>query len=233
MHVHAIGDRAVTETLDAFEHARGERPNGGHGDDPRHQIAHLQLVQPEDVRRFAELGVTANMQALWACLDDQMVDLTMPFLGRERAAWQYPFGDLATAGAPLACGQRLAGHHARPAGGDPCGRQPDGVRRGGAGRLGAVPARAGDQPRDGVRGVHSGSSRVNHRDDAGVLRAGAVADLAVLDRDPFSGPTDQIGATRVVSTWIEECRSSKPDRHQPAEIDTRNAFALQNPWPRR
>jgi predicted amidohydrolase YtcJ len=44
---------------------------------------------------------------------------------------------------------------------------------------------------------------VNHRDDAGVLRAGAVADLAVLDRDPFLAPTDQIGATRVRSTWID------------------------------
>ena len=40
------------------------------------------------------------MQALWACLDDQMTELTLPFLGAERARWQYPFGDLARAGAP-------------------------------------------------------------------------------------------------------------------------------------
>ena len=49
----------------------------------------------------------------------------------------------------------------------------------------------------------AGSSRVNHRDDAGVLRAGAVADLAVLDRDPFAGPAEEIGAARVVSTWVD------------------------------
>ena len=44
---------------------------------------------------------------------------------------------------------------------------------------------------------------MNHRDDAGVLEPGAVADLVVLDRDPFAGPVEEIGATRVVSTWID------------------------------
>ena len=44
---------------------------------------------------------------------------------------------------------------------------------------------------------------VDHRDDAGVLRPGAVADLVVLDRDPFAAPVSEIGATRVVSTWID------------------------------
>jgi predicted amidohydrolase YtcJ len=48
----------------------------------------------------------------------------------------------------------------------------------------------------------SGSAWINHRDDAGVLRAGAAGDLVVLDRDPFSGPLDEVGATRVRSTWI-------------------------------
>ena len=49
----------------------------------------------------------------------------------------------------------------------------------------------------------SGSAWANHRDDAGVLRPGAVADLVVLDRDPFAGPADEIGGARVVSTWID------------------------------
>lgn len=90
VHVHAIGDRGVTEALDAFEAAA---PSSA-GRDLRHHLAHLQLVGPDDVGRFAALGVAANMQALWACLDDQMVDLTLPVLGEERAAWQYPFGAL-------------------------------------------------------------------------------------------------------------------------------------------
>ncbi len=52
----------------------------------------------------------------------------------------------------------------------------------------------------------SGSAWINRRDEvdgAGVLEPGAAADLVVLDRDPFAGPADQIGATRVASTWID------------------------------
>ena len=60
----------------------------------RHHIAHLQVVHPDDIPRFAQLGVTANMQALWAAHEPQMDELTIPFLGPERAARQYPFGAL-------------------------------------------------------------------------------------------------------------------------------------------
>ena len=52
----------------------------------------------------------------------------------------------------------------------------------------------------------SGSAWVNHRDlhdGAGIIATGAAADLVVLDRDPFAGPPEEIGATKVVSTWIE------------------------------
>ena len=51
----------------------------------------------------------------------------------------------------------------------------------------------------------SGSAWVNGRDridGAGVLAPGHVADLAVLDRDPFAGAADEIGAARVESTWV-------------------------------
>jgi predicted amidohydrolase YtcJ len=100
VHFHAIGDRAVRECLDAVEAAR-ER-NGPR--DARHHIAHLQVVHPDDVPRFAGLGVVANIQAYWACLDDQMRDLNLPVLGPQRAATQYPFATLARSGARLAMG---------------------------------------------------------------------------------------------------------------------------------
>ncbi|MGH3337082.1 MAG: amidohydrolase [Nocardioides sp.] len=194
VHVHAIGDRATREALDAFE-----------GTDParRHHIAHLQLVHPDDVPRFGALGVAANIQALWACLDKQMVDLTLPFLGGERATWQYPFGGLHRAGARL-----VAGSDWPVSTPDPLAAIHTAVNRTSYGEDGP----AGHQPflpgqaislETAFAAYTSGSAWVNHRDDAGVLSPGAVADLVVLDRDPFAGPPDQVGATRVLSTWID------------------------------
>jgi len=196
VHVHAIGDRGVREALDAFE-----------GTDPalRHHVAHLQLVHPDDVPRFAALGVTANMQALWACLDDQMVDLTLPFLGAERGRWQYPFGDLHRAGASLCAGSDWP--VSTP---DPVAAIHTAVTR----TAYDEPGRAGSQPflpeqaldlATAWAAYTSGSAWINGRDrldGAGVLAPGAAADLVVLDRDPFAGPAAEIGAARVVSTWV-------------------------------
>ncbi len=198
VHVHAIGDRGVRESLDAFAVARERRP----GVDLRHHIAHLQLVHPEDVRRFAALDVTANMQALWACWDDQMADLVVPFLGEERAGWQYPFGALHRAGARLAAGSDwpvsspdpLAALHVavnRWAYGEP--------GRGGSEAF--LPEQALDLT-TAFAAYTSGSARICHRDRAGVLEADAEADLVVLDRDPFAGPVEEVGAATVRSTWV-------------------------------
>ena len=194
VHVHAIGDRGVRESLDAFE-----------GTDParRHQVAHLQLVHPDDVRRFAALGVAANLQMLWACLDDQMVDLTLPFLGPERSGWQYPFGDLHRAGAQL-----VAGSDWPVSTPNPLEAIHVAVTRtvygadGPEGHEAFLPEQALTIEQAFVA-YTSGSSWVNHRDDAGVLAPGAVADLVVLDRDPFEGTPEEIGAAQVQSTWID------------------------------
>ena len=95
VHVHAIGDRAIRNTLDALAKAREQNGNGGH----RHQIAHLQLLSPADIPRFRELGVVANFQPLWGYNDSFMRKLTIPVLGAERSKWLYPlksFHDLGT-----------------------------------------------------------------------------------------------------------------------------------------
>jgi predicted amidohydrolase YtcJ len=100
-------------------------------------------------------------------------------------------------------GQRLAGEHP-----DPLAAIHVGVNRwahGEEGRAGSepfLPEQALD-PVTAFAAYTSGSARANHRDDGGRLRPGAVADLVVLDRDPFAGPPEEIGATRVVSTWID------------------------------
>ncbi len=197
VHVHAIGDRATREALDAFEGLdKLDQPGN------RHHIAHLQVVHPDDLRRFAQLGVAANAQALWAYADEQMTELTLPFLGPQRAAWQYPFGDLHRAGARLVMGSDWP--VSSP---DPLAAMHIAVNRAAYGEDGEpfLPAQALELE-TAFAAYTSGSAWINRRDEldgAGVLAPGAAADLVVLDRDPFAAPVEEIGATRVVSTWID------------------------------
>lgn len=197
VHVHAIGDRAVREALDAFEAAR----NANGDRDLRHHIAHLQVVHPDDLDRFAQLGVTANLQALWAVRDAQMVDLTMPFLGPERSGWQYPFGDLARSGAWLAAGSDWP--VSSP---DPLAAVHVAVNRSSPGDADPfLPGQALDLA-TALAAYTSGSAWLNHEDETGRIQAGALADLAVLDRDPFAGPVAEIAEARVRATYVEGVR---------------------------
>ena len=173
VHMHAIGDRAVRDALDAVAAARAA--NGA--DDHRHHIAHVQVVQPQDVPRFAELGVVANCQAYWACADPQMEELTIPFIGRERAALQYPFEGFRAAGARLAMGSDWSVSTA-----DPLEQMEVAVTRAERGGAPLLP-----EQRLGLRAAleafTAGSAFVNHDDEAGALAVGRRADLAVLDLD--------------------------------------------------
>ncbi|MFF7356790.1 amidohydrolase [Streptomyces filipinensis] len=193
-HFHALGDRAVRDALDAVEAARAA--NGP--SDTRPHLAHLQVVHPDDVPRFARLGATANIQPLWAAHEPQMDELTIPFLGPERAAWQYPFGALLRSGARLAAGSDwpvsspdpLQGIHVAVNRVEPGGTGPvflPGERLGLAEALTAYTA---------------GSAYVNHLDDSGRVAVGALADLVVLDRDPFAGPPEEIAQTAVALTYV-------------------------------
>jgi hypothetical protein len=194
VHLHAIGDRAVREALDAVEAAR--HANGAN--DHRHHIAHLQVMHPDDIPRFAALGVTANMQALWAAHEPQMDELTIPFIGPERAARQYLFGDLLRSGARLAAGSDWAVSSANPlrAAHVAVNRTLPGTP---AEPL--LPAQALGLG-EALGAYTAGSAYVNHLDETGAIEEGMLADLVVLDRDPFDGPADEIAFTGVHSTYV-------------------------------
>ncbi|MFL5798014.1 MAG: amidohydrolase [Actinomycetota bacterium] len=197
VHFHAIGDRAVRECLDAVEAAG--RANGAR--DARHHIAHLQVVHPDDVPRFAELGVVANVQAYWACLDDQMRDLNLPILGPERSGTQYPFASLVRSGARLAMGSDWSVTTA-----DPLPQIQVAMTR--------VPEEHPDRepflPDERLDlatcldAFTLGSAFVNRLDDlTGTIEVGKLADLAVLDRDLFTLPPEEVGSAGCVLTLVE------------------------------
>jgi predicted amidohydrolase YtcJ len=192
VHLHTIGDRAVRDGLDAVEAAL--KANGPR--DNRHHLAHIQLIQPEDLPRFAALGAVANCQTYWAQSEPMMDDLTIPVLGADRARLQYPFADLASSGAALAMGSDWAVSTA-----DPLQQIEVAMTR-------VNPAQRANQPflpeqrltlGTALRGFTAGSAYVNHDPDAGMLATGKRADLAILDRDVFAG--GPVGDARVEYTF--------------------------------
>ncbi len=201
-HFHAIGDRAVREALDAVAAARFANGAGA----GRHHISHIQVVHPEDLPRFRDLDVLANCQALWACNEPQMTELTLPFLGPERSSWQYPFGSLRRSGAQLCFGSdwpvsspnplwelHTAVNRTVPPGypyADP-----------GAGGV-FLPAERIDLA-TAIAAATIGSAYVNHDDHvAGSIETGKQADLVVLDRDLFARPADEIALAQVDLTIV-------------------------------
>jgi hypothetical protein len=206
VHFHALGDRAVREALDAVESAR--TANGRR--DTRHHLAHLQVVHPHDVPRFRDLGASANLQMLWAAHEPQMDELTLPFLGDERGARQYPFGDLLRAGATLAAGSDWP--VSSP---DPFQAIHVAVNRITPGAPEGTPEFLPGQRLDlgtALAAYTAGSAYVNHLDDVtGSIAVGRAADLVVLDRDPFAGPPEEIAATRVLQTFVEGRRVHTAD----------------------
>jgi predicted amidohydrolase YtcJ len=197
VHYHAIGDRAVREALDAVEAAR--TANGP--TDGRHHIAHIQVIHPADVSRFALLGVVANAQPVWAAHEPQMDGLTIPFLGPERTTWQYPFKSLLRAGARLAMGSDWSVSTA-----DPLIEMEIAVNRIHRSEHEIYPPLGPEERLTLDEAIHAftmGSAYVNHLDDeTGSLTVGKLADVIVLDRDLFDRGAGEIGDARVVATFI-------------------------------
>ncbi len=205
VHFHVIGDKAVRDALDAIEAARVENgPN-----DNRHHLAHIQVVHPDDVPRFRRLGVTATGQPLWAAHDPQMTELTLPFIGPERATWQYPFGSLTRSGAVLAFGsdwpvstpdvlQEIHVAVNRTV--------PPGYLYGGHDEREDEPLLPDERITlaQAIRAFTMGSAYVNHLDDVtGSIEVGKFADLVVLSQNLFAVDPGEISRVEVVLTLID------------------------------
>lgn len=199
-HFHAIGDRAVTTALDAIEALPASRRAVG-----RHHIAHLQFISPVDLARFRALGVVANFQPLWAANDPQMQELTIPFVGPERADWQYSIGSVAAAGGHVAFGSDWP--VSSP---DPLQEIHVAVNRVLSSRLGEpgtpeceTPFRPSEAMSVGasLAAFTSGVAFVNGTEHTlGTLVEGHRADVVIVDQDLFSIAPSAIGDTSVEVT---------------------------------
>ncbi|GAA0641847.1 amidohydrolase [Kutzneria viridogrisea] len=187
VHVHAIGDAAVRSALDAVAAARAANPAW----DRRPVIAHVQLVHPADLPRFAELGVIANFEAQWACRDATMTELTIPRLGEQRAARQYPMGTLHRLGTRLSLGSDWPVSPPDPL-----------LGIGTAVARDWLPAERLDLTAALTAQTAGAAWQAGAEHEWGRLAVGHSADLVALDRDPTAVEACDLGTIRVTGTWL-------------------------------
>jgi hypothetical protein len=197
IHIHAIGDRAIRLSLDAFESAvaaNGKR-------DSRHHIAHIELFNPQDIPRFRQLGVIANFQPLWAYADSYITELTEPALGPARSRWLYPIASVLKTGAVMACGSDWSVSSMNPID----AMQIAVTRRDLDDSTGAawILQELVDLPAM-IAGYTINGAYVNFEEnETGSIEVGKAADLIVLDRNLFEIPAHQIHHAKVLLTLLE------------------------------
>jgi predicted amidohydrolase YtcJ len=194
--LHAVGDKAVHVALNAFE--RAARANGTTG--RRHRVEHLEVARPQDLARFAPLGVVASTQPAFANPDRNHFEVYLPALGPERGSRALAFKSIDDARAPQAFGSNwpvsspsvLAGLYAAVT-----RMTPEGTPAGGwepAERL-AMDAALRHYTRDVAFASLDDANR-------GTLAPGKQADLVVLSEDPTAVPPERLLQMKVVLTVL-------------------------------
>ncbi|MCY0934005.1 amidohydrolase [Streptomyces sp. H34-S4] len=190
-----LGDRAARTALDGYAYARrvtGQR-------DARNAVAHLQIVDPADLRRFAQLGVSACMQLQWATRDTWTVEALLPYIGPERHRWLYPARSLEAAGA------RLTGGSDWPVDALQVWNQlRTAIDRQGSEGAGELYREREALSRDSTLRMHTSGTAWQLRQDelTGTVEPGKAADLVVLDRDVTRCPVADISGTGVRMTLV-------------------------------
>jgi len=212
IHVHAIGDRGIRSTLDAFEHA--QKVNGRR--DARHLIAHLELIDLGDIPRFRQLGVIADFQALWAYADEYILKLTEPKLGLQRSRWLYPIASVAKTGAMIVGGSDWSVSSMNPLE----AMQVAITRRDLAVRDGSswIPEELVDLPLMLAAYTINGGYAGFQEQKTGSLEVGKAADLIVLDQNLFVSAPQDVHRAKVLLTLLN---GKEVFRH--AEFDQKNA----------
>ncbi len=196
---HAIGDKGVRLSLDAYEAAARATPGRSHR---RHRIEHIETIHPSDIRRFAGLGVTASMQPLHSVPNgDPRTSPWTTLVGPAREPWAFPWRLLTQSGAVLAFGSdwpvvtpdpRIGIHAAltrRTMQGEPPG--------------GWQPQQCLTLAETLLAYTRGGAYAESMEESKGILREGALADIACFDQDLFAlSPTGDSNRPRWCSPWL-------------------------------
>jgi predicted amidohydrolase YtcJ len=201
VHIHADGDGALRESLDAFAFARTQ--NGKH--DLRHHVAHLELVHPDDIPRLRQLGIIANVQPMWSTSRYYVGDLINVKLGEQRKPWMEVNRSFLKAGVTVAYGSdwfvtspnpmdliEAAVTRIRPA------LPLDDKRT-------ATPMLPGEEVALGeaIASYTINGAFANHQEKTtGSLEVGKLADVVVLDKNLFDVEPVTISETRVMLTLL-------------------------------
>lgn len=192
VHIHAIGDRAVSVSLDAFAHTRRAQSKT----DIPHSITHLQIVRPSDFDRFKKLCVLPVMQLLWATADRYTVELVKPYIHSELYEYHYPANALAQAGATICGASDWPVSSANPFEAMAIAE----TRKGDLGVL--TPAQRVDRATMLNAYTVNAAKAMLMEGSIGSIEPGKQADLIVVDRDVMKVDAGSLADTRVLCTMF-------------------------------
>ena len=184
-HIHAIGDRGITESLDAIETARNANGNIG----ARHRITHVEIVKESDYPRFAQLNVTADMQVAGNFTNPENWDENLPFLGADRVDNIIPLKSIFDTGARITLSSDWDVSSLNPF----------------VGMQNALTRAPQNLPtvQDAVKAYTiNGAYVLRQENQTGSLEVGKWADFICVNQDIFTIPVNQIAQTEVLSTWV-------------------------------
>ncbi len=192
VHIHAIGDLAVKDSLDAFQAARRANPTTR----LPFVMTHAQFVDPEDIPRFAELHVIAALQLLWAVADPSTNEQVKPYIAPEIYRWMYPARSILDAGGEIAGASDWPVSSANPF----AAIFQAETRSGPQGVLDA----AERMPREAMLFAYTRNSAeaLDQLSEIGTLAAGKRADLALIDRDVLTIPAEELPKAKVIFTMF-------------------------------
>ncbi len=179
--IHAIGDRGITEALNAIEKVS----NG----EARHRITHVEVVAPSDLTRFAKLNVIADAQVAGDFTNPEHWPENIPFIGTERSKYLVPIGSLAKNGATLTLSSDWNVSTFNPFIGisNAISRAPEAITLEKAIEAYTI----------------NGAYAMRQDDLVGSIEVGKQADLIVLDRNLFEATAQQIKTTKVIMTLLK------------------------------